>query len=268
MKKAADIFSWQKVSFPNSRKLNLSGILYSGPEAEGTVVIVCHGFLGTKEGRGQAVLMAERISTLGLPTFLFDFTGSGESEGNFADISLTNHVDDLASALRFCGNRGFDKFVTVGRSFGGATVVAHAAFAPEVAGICAWATPAEVTKLFAVTREKYRGAEAEALIDLIVENIPVHIKFGFFHDLDHYQLTERIKLLAPRPLLIIHGDRDSVVPLKNARLLHEHAGEPKELAIISGGDHIMSGCHEEAWQILINWLHRYFAGKSCKYPEY
>jgi fermentation-respiration switch protein FrsA (DUF1100 family) len=51
---------------------------------------------------------------------------------------------------------------------------------------------------------------------------------------------------------------DTVVPLENATLLYNAAGEPKELHVVSGADHQFSGRHEEAWEALFSWLKRNF----------
>lgn len=45
---------------------------------------------------------------------------------------------------------------------------------------------------------------------------------------------------------------DTVVPLENATLLYNAAGEPKELHVVSGADHQFSGRHEEAWEALFS----------------
>jgi len=43
--------------------------------------------------------------------------------------------------------------------------------------------------------------------------------------------------IAPRPLLLIHGDQDTLVPLENGEALYQAAGEPKELYVVSGAGH-------------------------------
>jgi putative redox protein len=130
-------WKWGKVSYLNKQGLKLSGLLYSGANRE-TIVIVCHGFLGSKEGGGRALAMAEEIGKLGYATLLFDFSGCGESEGAFADITLTRQIEDLTCSVDYNQESGFKKIITLGRSFGGTTALCHGALDKRTAGVCTW----------------------------------------------------------------------------------------------------------------------------------
>ena len=59
--------------------------------------------------------------------------------------------------------------------------------------------------------------------------------------------------LAPRPLLLVHGSEDDVVPVSQAYEMYEMAGEPKQLEIISGVGHRLRQ-EERAMAIAIDWL--------------
>lgn len=247
-------FSWEKVRF-ESRGLQLAGLLYTSSPPPACLVVICHGFQGTKEGNGRALEMAEALGERGYASFLFDFAGRGESEGDFADLTLSNQVADLGSALAYVRGRGFEKVVVNGRSFGGTTAVCRAAFDPFIAGVCTWAAPAEPLRLFRALREKYRGASPE-------EKVPLgdgsYLKYQFFLDLEKHQPLAAAAKLAPRPFLIIHGEKDEVVPPRDAELFWGAAGEPKELVKLPGADHQFTSAYREAWEAFFSWLARYF----------
>ena len=250
-------YNWQKIVYPNSTNLGLSALLYSPKPAAGTVIIVCHGFTGSKEGGGRALTMAEELGSRGYSTLLFDFSGCGESEGEFADLTLTRHIDDLKTSVVYCRNLGFQRILTMGRSFGGTTAICLGRAGGEVAGVCTWAAPGALGDLFVPLRRQ-SADPSYALLKLEDEDDALQIKKSFLTDLDNYDVFGRAGQISPSPFLIIHGVKDEVVPEKNARLIYQSAGEPKRLALIKDGDHQFTGCHQEVWKKYFAWLAEFF----------
>ncbi|MDD3654235.1 MAG: alpha/beta hydrolase [Desulfotomaculaceae bacterium] len=253
-------FSWKKVKYPNSGGLKLSGLLYTKPVAAGTVVVVCHGFVGSKEGGGRAIAMAEELGLLGYSTLLFDFSGCGESEGDFADISLTRHIGDIENSVTFCRELGFNQVITVGRSFGGTAAICLGRLGGDVAGVCTWAAPGAVQEVFSRYRERADRVEGD-LVPISDEIDAVKVNKSFFNDLDRYDVFGRAALIAPAPLLIIHGDQDKTVPVANAQAIYRAASEPKGIEIIDGADHQFTGCHQVVWTVFFKWLKEKFPAK-------
>ncbi len=219
------------------------------------VVIVCHGFTGTKEGGGRAVEMGDALAMRGYSTLLFDFTGCGESEGDFQDISLTGQLDDLDSVAAWCRSKGYKRLILNGRSFGGTTVFKYAALNKDISAVCTWAAVARVRDLF---HNYSGGVEISGPEDEIViiegEEGTVHLKKRFFYDLRKHDLIESASLLDSCRLLIIHGSDDQSVPLEDACLLYQAASVPKKLAIIEGADHRFTNHIEQVWETFFEWL--------------
>lgn len=251
-----DLFKWKKVKYSNYKGLKLAGLLYAG-SGWGTVVIVCHGFTGSKEGGSRAVSMAEELGRRGYATLLFDFSGCGESEGDFADVSLRGHIGDISCTVDFCYGLGFNRVVTVGRSFGGSAALCQGGSDHRVAGVCAWAAPADLAGVFSGFRSRTLEVEGD-LAPLSGEAGTLYIKKSFFSDLEQHDVLGKAALITPRPLLIIHGSGDSVVPIDNAQAIFNAAGEPKKIRIIPEADHQFSGRHREAWETLFQWLKENF----------
>lgn len=252
-------FTWNKLSYANSRGLKLAGLLHTGPDL-GTVVIVCHGFTGSKEGGGKALTMSEELGRLGYAALLFDFCGCGESEGDFSDISLTGHIDAIKSSVDFCLGAGFTRVITTGRSFGGTAALCHVAIDERVAGVSAWAAPAEPARLFSGFLEK-EGEDKHELVPLSGQDGTVFVNRNFFNDLDKYDVAGKTALIAPRPLQVVHGCDDNVVPVRNADIIFNAAGQPKAKHLIPGADHQFTGHHRQAWEAFFTWLEEYFPVK-------
>lgn len=66
--------------------------------------------------------------------------------------------------------------------------------------------------------------------------------------------AQDVAKLAPKPLLLIHGERDRNLPVKCSHLIYEWANEPKELVIYKGSGHFLRECHHELHDLLKRWL--------------
>ena len=249
-------FTWEKLKYPSDTGLKLSGLLYSDKPG-GTVIVVCHGFTGSKEGGGRAVAMAEELGARGYATLLFDFSGCGESEGEFADVTLTRHIGDVKASVAYCHNLGFERVLTMGRSFGGTAALCFGRAGGDVSGVCTWAAPGALLDLFARLRVQLTDSPYD-LLKLSEEEDALQIKKGFITDLDSYNVFDRVGLISPSPLLLVHGVKDEVVPVHNARNIYQCAGEPKRIELIENGDHQFTGCHEEVWKLCFDWLNEHF----------
>lgn len=92
--------------------------------------------------------MAEWLQGKGIACLLFDFAGCGESEGEFQDITLSHHVEDIGSVVSFCRSNMWANLALLGRSFGGAAALAYASASHEIRGVCTWSAPAHLDRLF------------------------------------------------------------------------------------------------------------------------
>ncbi|MFZ5639827.1 MAG: alpha/beta hydrolase [Bacillota bacterium] len=138
----------RKVTFKNSRGQRLAGVWHraaGGAAACGInpVLIICHGFRGSKDGGGRAVEFGAGIAAAGYHVMRFDFSGTGDSEGEFASATLTGYMDDLAAAVEYAGEKAAGPVIVLGRSFGGTTAICQAAIDGQIAGVCTWAAPAK-----------------------------------------------------------------------------------------------------------------------------
>jgi len=187
-----------------------------------------------------------------LAILVVDFGGNGESEGDFADLTLPRQIADLTAAVDQAVALGFGPVVTLGRSFGGTTVLCQAPLDQRVKAVCTWSAVAFPRRNF--PRERAKPAANGLLAWDSILGVRVYLKEQFFADLERHDVLACASLLSPRPLLLCHGDADEIVPVNDVYALWQAARPPKELVVVPGADHSYSQHYRELWQTFFRWL--------------
>jgi fermentation-respiration switch protein FrsA (DUF1100 family) len=196
-------------------------------------VLLCNGNAGH---RGFRAPLAQALSTAGLEVLLFDYRGYGGNPGSPSEEGL---LADARSARQWLLDHGArpDRLVYFGESLGTGVAVMLAAEAAPTALILRSPFPS----LAAVGRRHYPFLPVRTLLR------------------DRYASIEQIGLLSV-PLLVILGERDTIIPADLSRELFEAAREPKRLVSIAGANHndfeLLAGEQlvEEALRFLEEWL--------------
>lgn len=215
---------------------------------------ICHGIPAVPpdpNDRGYTSL-AQRFCHAGFITLIFNFRGTGKSEGN---LDLLGWSRDLHAALDFLyGLKEVDKthFCLLGFSGGAAVSVYTAAHDSRVSSVVICACPADFrslpqreTPLDTIQRFRQIGVIRD-------KNFPPSIE-EWQRGFETVSPIKWIDKISPRPLLLVHGDADELIPLEHAHRLYEKAKEPKELKIIPGAKHKMR-LEKAAMDFVLNWL--------------
>jgi fermentation-respiration switch protein FrsA (DUF1100 family) len=218
-------------------------------------VCVCHGIPSGNppdSGDGGYPLLAEKICREGLAVLIFNFRGTGDSGGNLDILGWTR---DLQAAIDYLwGLNDIDKshLSLLGFSAGAATSIYVAAQDKRVSAVAACASPAEFT-LFTEADEPQSVIERFRSIGTIKDaDFPLSIEQW----LDGFRVVtpvDHVAKISPRPLLLVHGSQDEIVPISHARRLFEMAGEPKELVTIDGAGHRLRQ-DDRAISAVLDWL--------------
>jgi uncharacterized protein len=218
-------------------------------------LVLCHGFPSGQGGGRKASArsypeLADRIATeMGWLVLAFNFRGCGASEGNF---SIKGWLSDLANAVGFLrSHAGVRAVWTAGFGTGGALAVCAAADDPEVQGVAAVSAPADFDDWAGHPRRLLQHAREIGVIT--DRSFPGSIdQWG--RELRQVRAVEAAARLAPRPLLLLHGDSDNMVPVFDARVLADAHGAA-EMRIMDGAGHMLR--HDpRAVAVLLGWLER------------
>jgi dipeptidyl aminopeptidase/acylaminoacyl peptidase len=228
----------EKIFFKNSQGNRLCGIL-SDPayQKEKPIIILCHGFSTSKEGRTY-VRLEEILNDKGISTFRFDFFGHGESEGKFEEITTLEAVDDIQNAIRFLKESGYKKIGLIGSSFGGMASIIEAGKTSDLYALALKSPVSDYLGLLhtRIDRQEIKKWKEKGMIDITgVEGETHKIGYSFYEEAEKikaYEAAQKIKI----PTLIVHGDKDETVPIEQSKKTASLI-ENCRLEIIDGGDH-------------------------------
>ncbi|HEY6480764.1 MAG TPA: alpha/beta fold hydrolase [Streptosporangiaceae bacterium] len=213
-------------------------------------IVVAHGF--TLSWQQPAVWrVATRLSRFG-GVVSFDFRGHGRSGGASTVGDL--EIRDLAVAVAYARELGYTKIATVGFSMGASIVLRHAGLIGGVDAVAAISGPG---------RWYYRGTKPMRRVHFAIENrVGRLILRNFWHTRisdgrwgpDPVPPAEAAALIAPTPLLVVHGDQDEFFPVDHAEEIYAAARDPKDLWIVPGFGHAESGSPPALVDRIGGWL--------------
>jgi dipeptidyl aminopeptidase/acylaminoacyl peptidase len=215
---------------------------------------ICHGIPAVPHNPTDKgyTLLAQRFCRAGFITLIFNFRGAGKSEGN---LDILGWSRDLQAVLDFLYNlKEADKtrFCLLGFSGGAAVSVYTAAHDPRVSSVVTCACPADFrslpqreTPLDTIQRFRQIGAIRD-------KDFPPSIE-EWQRGFETITPIKWVDKISPRPLLLVHGDADELIPLEHAYKLYQKAKEPKELKIIPGARHKMR-LEKAAMAFVLDWL--------------
>jgi uncharacterized protein len=233
----------RSVEFTNPSGKTLRGALHL-PAADTPTpvpaVVLFHGFTGNRmESHWMFVKCSRALAFAGLASLRFDFYGSGESDGEFRQMTLSGQLDDGRAAAAFLRKQKLidpERIGLLGLSLGG-TVAACLAPTLKAKALVLWSAVAHTGRMGELIKRKARkipgkpGAfeyDARELHPRLMEDV---LKVDPIRHIVRYK----------GPTLIIHPEMDELVPVSHARDFYHAAGSStKDLAIIGGADHVFT----------------------------
>lgn len=226
----------QDIYFPSSDGLTLHGWYFENPQAS-TTLLFSHGNTGNLASRPHILELALRC---GVSMFVYDYRGYGRSQGQPSVRGICD--DGIAAHDHLVRQLGVDasQLLLYGESLG-ASVSCQIAAVRDVAGLVLQSGFASIRKI---------GTEMMPFMSVYP---------GFLFPRPE---LNNLKFVAGEhpPLLILHGEGDSVIPFSHAQLLYDRASEPKQLVGIPGAAH-NDICFVDP-QMYINAMKQFIAGLS------
>ncbi len=248
----------QKVTFQNKEGQTLSGRLeLPADQHPHNFAIFAHCFTCTKN-LSAVKNVSRSLTSRGFGVLRFDFTGLGESDGDFEDTNFSGNVEDLIAASQFLESNYMPPALLIGHSLGGAAVIFAAselASVKAVATVGAPSNPEHVKHLFGNSIEEIK---ATGYASVSLSGRPFTIKKQFLEDLETKSLSDVVRNF-DKALLVMHSPLDTTVGILNAEEIYKAARHPKSFVSIDGADHLLMQKHDSIYvgEVIAGWARRY-----------
>ncbi|MDX1992644.1 MAG: alpha/beta fold hydrolase [bacterium] len=223
---------WQEVTFTTADGLRLDGWFIPPASSNGAALLFVHG-----HGSNRTHFAAELPLFLaeGYGALMFDLRNHGTSEGTVTTMGLLE-VEDVVAAYRFLAAQPTvdpRRIGLYGASMGGATAILAMARLPEARLLVTDAAYASFPDLVSAGIRSVSGLPRFPFGDIIIGWM--NLQAG--RNLYTVRPLDAIPLIAPRPVLFMHGTDDATVPFRHGQWLYTAAHEPKFLYSVQGGGH-------------------------------
>ena len=221
-------------------------------------VLFAHGFSIGKDLKPVRTISRTLVDD-GYAMMRFDFTGLGESGGNFSDTNFTSNCADLRNAAAFLRENFKAPCVLIGHSFGGTAALKVADEIPECKAVATIGSPCDTTHIVHQFADQIEEIEEEGQAKVLLGGRPFVIKEQFLDDIGNHDIAAEIADL-DRALMIFHSPQDVVVGIENAAHIYQKARHPKSFVSLDRADHLLLKNPmdaEYAAHVLAAWAHRY-----------
>jgi uncharacterized OsmC-like protein/pimeloyl-ACP methyl ester carboxylesterase len=248
----------ERITFTGAGGAQLSARLSLPPDDRPRAcALFAHCFTCSKD-LVPIVNISRAMTQQGLAVLRFDFTGLGESDGDFAGTTFSSNIDDLLAAAAFMERELEAPAILVGHSLGGAAVLQAAARLPSVRAVVTIAAPfdpAHVTNLFV---DSLADIESRGSATVTLAGREFTVSREFVRDLDNHRVEQTLASLR-RPLLILHSPVDRAVGIDNAALIYEAARHPKSFISLDDADHLLTQERDSRYvgSVIAAWVDRY-----------
>ena len=248
----------KRVSFQNKSGYSLKALLdLPAGGLPDAYAIFAHCFTCTKN-LGAVRNISRSLTTKGFAVLRFDFTGLGESDGDFEDTNFSSNMEDLFAAAEYLAENYEAPQLMVGHSLGGAAVIAAAGHIPSVKAVATIGAPADPAHVQHIFHRNIDEIENNGEAEVNIGGRHFRVKKQFIDDLNDQEQAKRIRNLK-RALLILHSPQDEVVEVENAKIIYEKAKHPKSFISLDGADHLLSNKNDARYvgDLIASWAARY-----------
>jgi len=207
---------------------------------------------------GAAVQISRALVTQGWAVLRFDFTGLGDSEGEFADTHFTSNVGDLVSAARWLEQHHSAPRLLVGHSLGGAAVLCAASQLDSVLAVATVGAPGHPEHVLNMMTSQIDAIERDGAAEVSLGGRRFRIKRDFVQDIQEQPMQRTIASLR-RALLVMHAPEDEIVGINNASQIFGAAKHPKSFVSLDDADHLLTRRRDAQYvaTVIVAWAQRY-----------
>jgi uncharacterized OsmC-like protein/alpha/beta superfamily hydrolase len=254
---------FKKLTFTNASGQTLGGRL-DLPEGSpaAAYALFAHCFTCTKDSKAAAYI-SRALTDKNIAVFRFDFTGLGESSGDFAETSFSSNVTDLVAAADFMQAAYAGPQILIGHSLGGAAVIRAARQINSARAVVTIGSPSDPGHVMRHIQDHREEIESRGSARIAIGGRSFRIKKEFLDDLKQNRMTGAVRDL-DRALLVLHAPLDDTVGIDNAAAIFKEARHPKSFVSLDDADHLLSRPEDAryAGALIAAWAGKYIEKKQ------
>lgn len=246
----------KNISFKNPNGITLAAKLELPNQEVKSYAIFAHCFTCNKN-LSAVRNISKALNEHQIAVLRFDFTGLGQSEGNFKETNFSSNVADLIAASEYLTAHYQAPKLFIGHSLGGAAVIFASEQLPNIQAIATIGAPASashVSHLFSDLASIKSVGEATVQIG----GRPFTIEKQFLEDIK-YKNTATVLAKLNKAILTLHSPQDTVVGIENAAEIYKAAKHPKSFISLQGADHLLMKKEDSIYvgNVIASWADRY-----------
>ncbi len=257
----------EKIRFENADGNALAARL-DRPDGESpcAFALFAHCFTCSKDLRAAGAI-SRALTRHGIAVLRFDFTGLGESEGEFADTNFSSNVEDLIAAADYLSEHYEAPRILVGHSLGGAAVLQAAQRLDSVQAVSTIGAPYNPEHVTQHLQDAVEDIEEKGEARVQLAGRTFTIRKQFLDDLAATKMETTIRTLG-RALLIFHSPVDQTVGANNAAKIFQAAKHPKSFVSLDDADHLLTDRSDAEYLgvVLGAWAEKY-VDRSVSEPD-
>ena len=255
----------QQLSFTNKNGYELSAqIDFPVDQKPSAFAIFAHCFTCSKNL--VAIKHISRgLTSKGIAVLLFDFTGLGESEGEFESTTFTSNIQDVFAAADFLTENYESPKIIIGHSLGGAAALFAGSQLDCIEAVVTIGAPFDPYRVTKLLSEKIDDIKETGKATVNIGGRPFTIAKGFIDDLENHE-PEKVAKELRKALLILHSPQDTIVGIENAAKIYSAAIHPKSFISLDGADHLLSKRADSTYagNMIAAWVEKYLSTNEKK----
>ena len=258
----------EKFDFKNRQGHLLSGRLETPSGRPRAYALFAHCFTCSKN-----ILAASKISKYlaeqGIAVLRFDFTGLGNSEGDFSNTNFSSNAEDLRDAYEALEDQYESPQILIGHSLGGAAVLKIASEIESIKCIVTIGAPSEVEHIGHLFKNHDQKILKDGSAEVILGGKEFTIKKQFLEDLKGHNILKALEN-SQKAFLILHSPIDNTVSIDHAAQIYKVLKHPKSFISLDNMDHLVSNPKDSLYiaSLISTWVTRYIEGPEVeKRPE-
>lgn len=248
----------KKIFFQNRNNISLAAYLDTPDNAQPQqFALLAHCFTCSKHIKAYHYI-SQVMTAHGFGVMRLDFTGIGESKGDFNNTNLHNNIEDLIDASQWLEQHHTAPAMLIGHSLGGIAALTATETLADCKAVVVIGTPDETHHLYRLLSSEITRVEATNTRAITLGGKHFEITPSLLDSLRNHQMRTHIENLHC-PLLILHAPDDDTVSLTSAENIFSLAPHPKGFIALDQADHLLTKEKDAryAGELIATWLQRH-----------